>query len=185
MPLRNTSQTFGWVSIVLHWGVALTVFGMFGVGLYMVDLSYYDSLYHKLPHWHRSVGLMLSAVVMLRLVWRFYSPPPAPLPSHSLHERRMAGLAHVFLYLLMIAVFISGYLMSSADGRGVSVFDWFEVPSLTGRVSNMEDIAGDLHEWIAWTLIVMVALHAAAALKHHFIDRDNTLRCMLGLRLKP
>ncbi|MDX1588157.1 MAG: cytochrome b [Oleiphilaceae bacterium] len=184
MPFRNTPETFGWVSIVLHWGVAIVVFALFGVGLYMVDLSYYHSLYQTLPHWHRSAGLLLSAVVLLRLTWRFYSPPPEPLPSHSANDQRMAALAHWVMYLLLVGMFVSGYLMSTADGRGIKVFDWFQVPSVTGQVKNLEDWAGDLHYWLAWTLMGLVALHAAAAIKHHFVDRDSTLRRMLGLSRK-
>jgi len=182
MPLKNDSQRYGWISVFFHWGVALTVFGLFGVGLYMVDLSYYDALYNKLPHWHRSVGLILFAVVVLRVLWRWWSPPPPPLASHARWEKRLATCVHALLYLLLLALFVSGYLMSTASGRGISVFGWFEVPSVTGRVPGMEDLAGDVHEWVAWSLIALVALHAAGALKHHFIDRDSTLRRMLGVR---
>lgn len=182
MALGNTPHQFGWISIALHWGVAVTVFGLFAVGLYMVDLTYYDSLYTKLPHWHRSVGLLLLAVVLFRLLWRWWSPPPAPLATHRRWERRVAATAHLALYLLLIAMCVSGYLMSSASGRAIPVFDWFSVPSVTGRVANMEDIAGNIHEWLAWTLMGLVSLHAAGALKHHFIDRDNTLKRMLGWR---
>ena len=180
MQWRNTQIRYGIVSAVLHWGVALTVFAMFGVGLYMVGLSYYDSLYNALPRWHRSVGMILFAVVLMRLIWRWISPPPPPPPSHSRMERLMAAAMHWVLYLLLLALFVSGYLISTADGRGFSLFNWFEVPALTGRIPNMEDTAGLVHEWLAWTLVVLAALHAAAALKHHLVDRDETLLRMLG-----
>ncbi len=180
MPWKNAHDRYGVVAMIFHWGIALTVFGLFGVGLYMVDLSYYDSLYNKLPHWHRSTGVLLAFALVLRLLWRFWSPPPTPLSSHTIMERRLAAAMHWVLYLLLFGMVISGYLISVADGRGFSVFGWFEMPALIERRPNLEDTAGDIHEWLAWTLIVLVAMHAGAALKHHFIDRDATLRRMLG-----
>lgn len=180
MQWRNTQARYGLVSAVFHWAVALAVFAMFGVGLYMVGLSYYDSLYNALPRWHRSVGMLLFAVVLARLIWRLISRPPPPPAGHSRFERFMAAAMHWVLYLLLFGLFVSGYLISTADGRGFSMFNWFEVPALTGRIPNLEDTAGLVHEWLAWVLIVLAALHAGAALKHHFVDRDETLVRMLG-----
>ncbi|MOA52423.1 hypothetical protein D3C78_1757160 [compost metagenome] len=74
----------------------------------------------------------------------------------------------------------SGYLISTADGRGIEVFGWFTVPATLSGIDGQEDIAGVVHLWLAWGLIGMAALHALAALKHHFIDRDATLSQMLG-----
>lgn len=184
MPLTNRSDRYGWISVGFHWGVALVVFGLFGVGLYMVGLGYYDPLYNRLPHWHRSVGILLAIVVVLRLIWRWLSPPPPPLPTHTRWEQRLAKMAHGLLYVLLFALIVSGYLMSTADGRGFSVFGWFEMPALVGRRPGLEDTAGDAHEWIAWSLMALVALHVAGALKHHFIDRDATLRRMFGMRAR-
>ena len=78
----------------------------------------------------------------------------------------------------MAAIMLSGYLISTADGRAIEVFSWFEVPATLSDIDGQEDIAGDIHEILAWTLIVLVALHALAALKHHFIDKDTTLKRM-------
>jgi cytochrome b561 len=75
---------------------------------------------------------------------------------------------------------LSGYLISTADGRGLEVFDWFSVPATLSGLDRQEDIAGEVHLYLAWTVIVLAALHALAALKHHFIDRDPTLMRMLG-----
>lgn len=179
MRWRNSGDHWGLVSIAFHWVTALAVIGLFGVGLYMVDLSYTDPLSNALPNWHRSVGLLLGAALVLRLAWRFLSPPPRPLPNYRRSEHIMAVLMHWTLYILMIAIIVSGYLISSADGRGVSVFGWFKVPSVTGNVGNLEDMAGEWHFWLAWAVIVLSAMHALAALKHHFVDRDLTLRRML------
>lgn len=180
MPLRNDARRFGLVSVVLHWGVALTVFGLFGVGLWMVGLDYYSPWYQQAPFLHKSVGVVLFAVMLLRLVWRWISPPPPALATHARWERIGAHLGHLALYLLVFAILISGYLISTADGRPVSVFGLFEVPATLSGLDRQEDIAGAVHYWLAWTLIALVVVHAAAALKHHFIDRDVTLLRMLG-----
>jgi cytochrome b561 len=94
-------------------------------------------------------------------------------------EKRAAKLAHGVLYLLMLMIFLSGYLISTADDRGIDVFDWFTVPSMGELIDSQEDIAGLVHEYLAYTLIAMVVLHALAALKHHFIDKDNVLKRMV------
>ncbi|MGM0450869.1 MAG: cytochrome b [Pseudomonadota bacterium] len=182
MQWRNTPGRWGVISIGFHWLMAVAVIGLFGVGLYMVDLGYMDPLGNVLPHWHRSVGLLLGAALVLRLLWRLVSPPPAPLPEHTRMEHLGAHTAHWLLYGLMLAMVVSGYLISTADGRGVSVFNWFSVPAFTGDVDGMEDLAGDWHYWMGWTLIILAGLHALAALKHHFLDRDDTLRRMLGMK---
>lgn len=180
MRWRNTRDGWGLVSIVLHWAFALVIIGLFAVGLYMVDLGYTDPLSNVLPEWHRSLGLLLGGALVVRLLWRFLSPPPDPLPNYQRVEHIMAMLMHWVLYVLMIVIIVSGYLISTADGRGVSVFGWFEVPAITGRVDNLEDLAGEIHYWVAWTIIVLSAMHALAALKHHFIDHDRTLRRMIN-----
>lgn len=173
--LRNSDHSFGWVSIALHWLTALAVLGLFPLGLYMTTLSYYDPLYHRLPFIHRSVGVLLFIAIIARLLWRLASPPPRPLPSHAAWERRLARATHALMYALLIAVTVSGYLMSTADGHPVSVFGWFDVPATITSIPGQEDVAGDVHLVLAIALMALVALHVAGALKHHFIDRDVTL----------
>ncbi len=173
--LRNSAEGFGWVSIALHWVTALAVLGLFPLGLYMTTLTYYDPLYNRLPFIHRSVGVLLLGVVVARLLWRLVSPPPPPVPTHAAWEHRLASWTHRLMYVTLIAVMISGYLMSTADGRSVSVFGWFEIPATITSIPGQEDVAGDAHLILAITLVVLAAVHAAGALKHHFVDRDNTL----------
>lgn len=179
MKLRNDKARYGWVAIGLHWLVAVAVFALFGLGLYMVDLGYYDPWYRSAPNLHRSVGLTLLAVVLIRVTWRVLSPPPAPLANHHRWEQAGARLAHWGLLGLLLVAMISGYLISTADGAGIPVFGLFEVPSVTGRQSGLEDSAGLVHYWSTWALVVLAGLHGLAALKHHFIDRDATLKRML------
>ena len=84
------------------------------------------------------------------------------------------------MYAILLALFASGYLISTEDGRGIDVFTWFTVPSLGALFENQADIAGQVHFYAAWSLIIIAAVHAIAALKHHFINKDNTLRKMIG-----
>lgn len=180
MQVRNTANRFGIVAISIHWLVAIAVFGLFGLGYWMVGLSYYDDWYRTAPDIHRSIGILLMMVMVLRVAWRLVNPVPRQLPSHSRFEVSAAHGAHLLLYVLIFVAMISGYLISTADGSSISVFDWFEVPSVTGRVKGMEDTAGLVHYWVTWAVVVLAGLHGLAAIKHHVIDRDDTLRRMLG-----
>lgn len=179
MRLRNTSKAYGWISILLHWLVAVAVIGLFALGWWMTELTYYDPWYNRAPAIHKGIGILLFITVLLRLVWRGSNPRPAPLSNHTFWERRLAGYAHNWLYLLLIVTMLSGYLISTADGRPIEVFGLFIVPATLSGFENQEDIAGEIHEWLAYALIGLSLLHALAAFKHHFRDRDSTLLRML------
>jgi cytochrome b561 len=180
MQWRNSLSRYGLISIVLHWSVALLVFGLFGLGLWMVDLGYYSSWRQTAPALHKSLGLLVFGLMLLRLIWRFFSPAPPLLSSYSARIRLAAKLGHSLLYAGLFALMIAGYLISTADGRGISFFALFEVPALFSGIDNQEDIAGTVHEYLAWALVVFAGFHALAACKHHFIDHDVTLKRMLG-----
>ena len=180
MQLRNSSTRYGAVSIFLHWFVALAVFGLFALGLWMVGLDYYSTWRKDAPDLHKSVGLVLFAVMLLRVLWRLISPPPPTLASYDRLTRIGAKVGHGFLYVSLFAVMIAGYLISTADGVGIPVFGLFEVPALISGLPDQADLAGEIHFYLAWALVIVSGLHALAALKHHFIDRDVTLARMLG-----
>jgi len=177
---RNRSDSYGWITIALHWLVAVGVLSLFPLGLWMTSLTYYDPWYKDAPFIHKSMGVLLFIALCARLAWRLVSPVPAPLPSVSELERRVAGSVHKLLYALLFAVMLSGYLISTADGRPIEVFNWFELPATVHGLPNQEDYAGYAHLTLAIVLIVLVAAHALAALKHHFLDKDRTLLRMLG-----
>ncbi|AKH68448.1 cytochrome B561 [Spongiibacter sp. IMCC21906] len=185
MPLKNTKDRYGWGSVSLHWLMAITVIGMFALGIWMRDLSYYDPWYRQGPFIHKSIGILLLGALLFRLLWKAFNIRPHHDPSLKPWEKRTATLTHVSLYILMLALMAAGYLISTADGRAISVFDWFSVPATIKDIPNQEDIAGDVHEILAWILIILAGVHAAAALKHHFIDDDTTLVKMLGRARRP
>jgi cytochrome b561 len=182
MRLRNNADTYGLVAVTLHWVVAAVVATMFALGLWMVELTYYDDWYRTAPAIHKAVGVLLFLTVALRLGWRALDHRPAPLAEHARWERRAAPIVHGVLYALLFAVMLSGYLISTADGRAIDVFGLFRVPATVTGLPRQEDIAGDVHLVLAITLISVAGLHALAALKHHFFDRDPTLLRILGRR---
>lgn len=177
MQWRNTSGGYGLIAITAHWLVAVAVIGLFALGWWMVDLTYYSPWYREAPAIHKAVGILLFLLLAGRLAWRWSNPRPPALGRPL--ERRLAGLVHGLFYLLLFAVTIAGYLISTADGSAIDVFGLFAVPATLSDLPNQEDIAGDIHRWLAWTVIALTAIHAGAALKHHFIDRDRTLVRML------
>ncbi|MFZ3154899.1 cytochrome b [Pseudomonas sp.] len=180
MQWRNSSSHYGLVSIVMHWLVAVVIFALFGLGYWMVGLDYYSGWYKSAPDLHKSIGLLLFVVMLARLSWRWFSPPPASLPNHGRMTRLASMLGHGLLYLGLFVLMISGYLISTADGRGIPVFGLFEVPASLTSIPDQEDVAGLVHEYLAWALVIFAGVHALAALKHHFIDRDRTLTRMFG-----
>jgi cytochrome b561 len=182
--LRNTMQEYGMVAIFLHWLVALAVIGLFTLGVWMTGLTYYDDWYRRGPDLHKSIGILLFLVMVARVIWRLVNPTPEHEPSVSLLARRIAHGVHLLLYVLLFALMISGYLISTADGKPIKVFDLFAVPAVISDLPNQEDIAGEVHWYLALLLIMLAGLHAVAAMKHHFIDRDRTLKKMLGIRAR-
>lgn len=180
MQWRNSSNQYGLVSVMLHWLVAVAILSLFALGLWMTGLSYYSEWYRTAPALHKSIGVSLAALMLLRIMWRVVSPPPAALSTHAKTERVLAGLAHLFLYVGVIVVLVSGYLISTAQGRGISVFGWFEIPAWITGLPEQADIAGAVHFFTAWAVVIVAGLHGLAAFKHHVMDRDDTLRRIFG-----
>ncbi len=178
--LINTSKSYGWVSILLHWAMALAFIAMFAVGIYMVELDYYDSWYHRAPELHKSTGILLVFLMLFRFVWNQSQPRPADLSSHKM-TNRLAHLGHYSFYFLVLCLFISGYLISTAKGKGIEVFNLFSIPSLLVEDSERGDLGGVIHKILAFGFMGLAVVHAMAALYHHFIIKDFTLQRMLGI----
>lgn len=179
--LRNSKERYGLVTVALHWITAPLVLGLFGLGVYMVGLTYHDPWYRTAPHIHKGIGVLLFLLVLFRVAWGRFDSAPLPVPGTPRWQARTAAAVHGLLYALLIAVPVSGYFISTAEGQPLDIFDWFSIPALITSVENLEDTAGAVHRALAYMLAGAVAFHALAALKHHFIDKDATLRRMLGL----
>ena len=177
----NTIDRFGLVTIILHWVMALAIVGLFGLGWYMVDLTYYDALYNSLPSMHKSIGILLAILFVFGVIWRAINQNLKPLDTSSQFEVLAARAAHLALSALIGLIVISGYLIPTANGSSISVFEWFDVPAIIANLPQQEDIAGLSHKYLSYAIIGLVVLHAGAALKHHFFNKDDTLKRMLGL----
>lgn len=177
---KSTPHRYGLVARLLHWSMALLLAVLFALGWWATELSYYDPLYRTIPDLHRSLGVLAAVLISARAGWALIDNRPAPLAGGRRWEQLAARVTHGLLYLLMILVPVSGYLMSTADGRPVQVFGLFELPALLPPDSGREEWAGSAHYFLAFGGAYLVLLHVAAALKHRFIDRDGTLRRMIG-----
>ena len=178
--LKNSTRGYGLVTIVVHWLSALVVIGQFAFGLYMLSLDYYDPNYNILPHYHKSIGILFAAVLVFRILWDLFTPSPDAAPGVATWEHTVARVVQWLMLTLLLCVVVLGYLISTAKGDPIQVFNWFEVPATITSIERQEDWAGEWHYWFALSVIVLASLHALAALKHHFIDRDATLKRMLG-----
>lgn len=178
MPIRNQSERWGVPSIFLHWLTVLLVLGLLVVGLVMTELP--NSAFKvKVYALHKSIGLTVLGLTVLRLLWRLFAGTPAPVPGTPRWQNALAQVTHGILYVLLLLMPLSGWLYNSASGFPLRWFDLFRVPAIAGRSPELKALAGTLHFAGFIVLAIVVVLHAAAALQHHFVHRDNVLRSML------
>jgi len=180
MGVRNTTTSYGWVAITIHWVMAAVIFAMFGLGLWMRTLGYYDSWYHDAPELHKSIGILLLLLLVFRFIWRIINTRPELMGEAW--EKVISLMVHRMHYLLLFAVMLTGYLIPTAEGVGIDVFGWFTVPALFSFNKEITDLIGMMHFYLAWAVMVLAGIHAAAALKHHFIDKDTTLLRILYVK---
>ena len=176
----STATRYTPVAVVLHWLMALAIIGSFCVGLYMADLPF--SLTRlKLYNWHKWAGVTILALAALRLLWRLTHRPPADLPAPA-WQRFAAHATHWALYALFFLVPLAGWAYSSAAGFPIVLFGVLPLPDFVSPDRALAEVLKQRHSQLAWALAVVVLLHVAAALKHHFIDRDGLLHRMLPAR---
>ena len=166
------------VAKALHWLIALLLFGLLALGFYMQDLPLSPQKL-QLYAWHKWAGVTVFLLVLVRLAWRVTHRPP-PLPEHMPRVMQLAAHAgHVLLYALMIAIPLSGWLMSSAKGFQTVWFGVLPIPDLLGKDKELGDLLQTIHMVLNLTFVAVIAGHIGAALKHHFIDKDDILTRML------
>ena len=171
------SNSYSAVAKALHWAMALGIFGLVVLGSVMSDMAFSPE---KLQYfsWHKWAGVTVFMLVWLRLLWRLISPPPAYPASLSLPMKRLASAGHIALYALMVIIPITGWLMSSAKGVPTVWFGLMPLPDLISKDKALGELLEEVHGTLSWILVTLIAGHVAAALKHHFIDKDDTLRRM-------
>ena len=180
--IRNDVTRYGAVAQTLHWLIAALVVVMFGLGWYMGDLPLGPRKL-ELYQLHKSIGLTIFALAVLRLGWRLTHPAP-PLPAHMAPwERAAARTSHALLYAMLLIQPMIGFLQSNAANFPVVVWDVLPLPALIAPDEPLADRFVDVHEWGARIILFLVLLHIAAALRHHFWLKDDVLRRMLPTSL--
>lgn len=183
---RNTDRRYGVVALGLHWLIALLIIGMLALGLVMVRLTPGSTLQFDLYQLHKSIGITVLALSLVRLVWRLRNPVP-PLPGGLQRwEIALARLTHVGFYVLMIGLPLSGWMMVSASvwNLPTMLFGVIELPhvpvlSTLDNKKPVEDALKRIHEAAGWAAMALLALHVAGALKHHLLLKDDVLTRML------
>jgi cytochrome b561 len=184
MPLRNTTVRYGWLAQAFHWVTVVLIV------VQLVTINLAEDLPRGLQKLelmarHKSFGITILLLAVLRLAWRFANPvPPAPqgVPPW---QRRAADVSHWLLYALIFAVPLSGWMMSSAANYPVSWFGLVQLPDLVGPGERLHETLEEVHELLATTLLVVAGIHLLAALQHHFLRRDDVLRRMLPWGRRP
>ena len=182
MSLKNTTDRWGGISQLLHWTIAILIVLIGIVGLVMGELPR-SPKYFWVYTAHKSLGLTVLALVLVRIGWRLYAGAPRPVPGTPRLQALLASATHGAIYLLILALPLSGWIYDSANA--LRPFRWFglvEVPKLVAPDEDLAASAHGAHEWLFWLLMALVAGHAGAALYHHFIQRDATLARMLPRR---
>lgn len=178
MRIKNSEERFGIVSILLHWLIALLLIGLVTLGLYMTWIPI-SATKLKLYGWHKEFGILALMLVIVRITWRLSNSNPslAKLPTW---EKIAARTVHWLFYVFMFALPISGWLITSAAGLPVSFFGLFLLPNLVAADETLRSLFEEIHEWLGYGLIATFCLHVSAALKHHFINKDDILRRMIS-----
>lgn len=178
MPFKNTPETYGIVSKTLHWFIALAMIGMMVLGTLLEDMARTPFKFQMI-NLHKALGVTILFLALARLLWRgVNSPFPLPNPKHQTWEQKLSHVVHWALYFLMIAMPLSGWLLSGAANFPFKWFGLFSIPSIMAPNHDLAEILEEVHGALATGIWIVLGLHVAGALKHVFIDRDNTMRRM-------
>lgn len=180
MQLMNSAERYGVVAQTLHW-VTLALFVAIFALAWIQDGLPLSPEKVRLINLHKSVGVTILALAVLRLAWRWFSPPPGLPPGMADWERRLAHASHVALYVVLLAQPVIGILHSAAANFPVVVFGLFTLPSLIEPSQEVKEVLENAHHLLARAILGLVAIHVLAALRHHFIVKDGVLIRMLPL----
>lgn len=186
MQLTNTPNRYGGVTQLLHWLIVVLIIAQWTLAELAHEAGHDKAAHpaealHQLALLarHKSIGLTIFALALVRLVWRFLSPPPPFPPAMPRWQVIGAKLTHFAFYALLLLLPISGLVMSAASNYPVSYFGWFTIPNVVAPDEALKDIMKERHEMLFDILMAFAVVHVIAALKHQFVDRDNVLRRML------
>lgn len=175
---RNSLESYGIIAQAFHWLVAVLVFAQFGIGVYAANLPVSLARLQWLSY-HKSLGLGILALVLLRLAWRAANPPPA-LPAAMPHwERRAAVATHRLLYVLLLLAPLAGWHYASAAGLSVNWFGLFQVPDLVAKDRELAEFFKVLHIGLVALIALLLVAHVGGALRHALVRRDGIMHRML------
>ncbi len=178
MAILNTTRRWGAIAQLFHWLIVLGIVAQFTLATLFDDLPAGAKKLTLLAR-HKSIGITILVLVTLRLAWRWANATPELPGTLKPYERTLAKVTHVLLYVLLFLVPLTGWLMSSARGFPVSWFGMFQLPDLVSKNKPLYDALVSTHGILAWALGLVATLHLLAALKHHFVLKDDVLRRML------
>jgi len=185
MSLRNTLSSYGSIAKLLHWSIVLLIIAQLVLANAAADLPNGIRKLEVLA-WHKSGGMLILMLAVVRLAWRYANVRPAPPPTMPRWQRITAASTHGLLYGLILVQPVTGWLMSSARNFPVSFYGLFQWPDLVQPDKALYEVLRGVHGFLARTLVTVALLHIAAALYHHFWRRDDVLRRMLPfVRLRP
>jgi cytochrome b561 len=176
--MSTSVERYSNIAIALHWLIALLIFIAFPLGLYMSELKLSPTKL-QLFSYHKWIGITVFVLAILRIIWRATHRPPALPDSIPRLQQIASHIVHGFLYALLFAIPISGWLMSSAKGFKTVLFGVIPLPDLIGKDKELGKLLELVHQSLNYFLLLLVVLHVAALIKHRFIDRDDVLTRML------
>ncbi len=178
MQIKNTTESYGLLSKLFHWLIALAVIGMLIVGSLLDVLK--GPTEGAVFGWHKSLGITLLALMILFILWTARNPKPAYPKDMPFIQVALATVVRYLLYIVVPLMCLSGWIFSTAKGKAPVVWGWFSLPAPFVPLSDsLGDAIKAVHVYLAWTILALVLLHIAGALYHHFIRKDNILKRML------
>lgn len=179
MPLRNTAEAYGSVAKFLHWSIVLLILPQYFLFEGAEELPEGSQQAAQLLDLHKSIGMLVLMLAVVRIAWKIVNrSQPAPLGDVA-WQRKAAAAGHGLLYLLILAQPLTGWIMASAGDSPVSLFGWVSFPALVGPGKDLHETMEEVHEVLFWLMVAVAAAHIAAALFHHWVLKDDTLRRML------
>lgn len=170
-------DNYGKVAKFFHWSIALLIIINYALGLTLDSTNLYN--------FHKQTGLTILVLVIFRIIWRLITPYPKAVATLSKSEKLISNIVHIALYLLIIGIPMGGILLTQSHGYDLSLWGLIKLPAIIPAQTNeVSHLILQCHKWAAHTIIILASLHALAALKHHFLHKDNVLRRMLPFSSK-
>lgn len=179
MPLRNTAEAYGSLAKFLHWAIVILIVGQWLLAELAEDAGKGTPERAALMGWHISFGMLVLLLALVRIGWKIVNRGQPAVLGEVIWQRRAASAGHGLLYLLILLQPISGWLVVSTGGSGAGFFGLFEFPALTAEDHDFHETMEAVHETLFNALVVVAVVHVAAALYHHWVLKDATLRRML------